>query len=276
MIANINENSYVKNINYPYINKNQINTVSFGKSETGDSFEKEYDNNPQNTGLFSKTVQKIKNFILFNVSKILGKLDRYCDSQDTTNLNSEEIAFKETPEGIRRGKMSDKEIEHNAQIVFDKAFDELNVPKENRPKLKMKYDNNNTGGSYEPNKHEIYINQKPYIYGKLELEQAIMHEATHCKQSLQIASIPQNRINEIMKDCMNTCILTDAPFDISVKNGGKIIRKPVMTQKMKNDFIKFAEENLYKKSLYLEQLKHTNDFSSDKNMGNPIFTGIEL
>ncbi len=50
----------------------------------------------------------------------------------------EEIAaFKASPEGIRRSRMSKAEIQKEAETIFQQACDELGIPKEVRPKFQV-------------------------------------------------------------------------------------------------------------------------------------------
>ncbi len=156
--------------------------------------------------------------------------------------------FKKTSEGIRRAALSDEEIKQEVTALYDEAFDKLGVPKEQRPNLELKKGAEKHGGSYSQNQHNLEINPDAYKAGIFELEDVVMHEATHCKEALLRAGIPQERANQIVKEELLSRIKNGESEQIVVKAnifGANMMKPPKMSPKMKQDFAQFASDNLY-------------------------------
>ena len=156
--------------------------------------------------------------------------------------------FKKTPEGIRRAALSDEEIKQEVTALYDEAFEKLGVPKEQRPNLNLEKGAETNGGSYAKSQHRLNINPEGYKAGTFELEDVVMHEATHCKEALLRAGIPQERANQIVKEELLSRIINGESEQIVVKGtfmGPDMMEPPKMSPKMKQDFAQFASDNLY-------------------------------
>lgn len=164
---------------------------------------------------------------------------------------SEEKAaeFKASPEGIRRAALSDEQVEQEVVTLFDKAFDELGIPRNQRPNLKLEKNGKiEHGGSYSKSKHTLEINPDAYKAGTFELDDVIMHEATHCKEALLRAGIPKERAQEIVKNELISRILNGESEEIIVKGGflgPEMMKAPKLPQGMKEEFAQLAKDMLY-------------------------------
>jgi hypothetical protein len=108
--------------------------------------------------------------------------------------------FKKSEEGIRRANLTDEEIEAEVNSLFKKAFDELEIPEEQRPKLVIRKSAIEKGGYYEKGSHSLEYNPEAYKSGVFEMDDVVMHEATHCKEALQRAGISKERASQLVKD----------------------------------------------------------------------------
>ncbi len=157
--------------------------------------------------------------------------------------------FKKTPEGIRRASLSDEEIQTEVNNLYNEAFDKLGVPKEQRPKLNIAKASEKQGGSYSKCKHELNFNPESYKAGTFEVEDVMMHEATHCKEALLRAGIPKDRASQIVKEQLISRVMNGESEQVVVKGsflGADMMTPPKMSAKMKNEFIEFAKNDLYK------------------------------
>lgn len=301
MIIGITGNNIIKNPNYIQTkNKNKSHVIPFGKLEKDDTFESRTDQ----LGFFGKIKQKaikffggirekIANFIMSKRQK------GYKDEKTIHYLDEIGKKFHTTPEGICRMQMSDEEIEQKIQSAYDKAFDKLEVPKALRPNLLIESEKNILGGYYKRNVHRLFINAKMYRNG-IELNSLIMHEATHCKEALLRNGIPQNKVDEIIKSQIISHI-KDSNQSIMLLNDANLsfFIPPKLSDKMQEDFIQFAEENLFNKSNsvsfglihYNNSIESIEDEKEKQNSDKikalknalkllykdltPIFTGIE-
>ena len=175
--------------------------------------------------------------------------------------------FKKTPEGIRRAALSDEEIKQEVTALYDEAFDKLGVPKEQRPNLELKIGAEKHGGSYSQNLHNLEINPDAYKAGIFELEDVVMHEATHCKEALLRAGIPQERANQIVKEELISRIINGESEQIMVKGnffGPEMMEPPKMSPKMKQDFAQFASDNLYNDKINDDLIIYISDVKAHK------------
>ena len=158
--------------------------------------------------------------------------------------------FKETAEGIRRAKLTNEEIQAEAEAYFKKVFKEKGIDEKLMPNFEISNNPNiNHGGSYNPNKHAIEINVNAYREGIFNLEDVIEHEATHCQNSILRARLPQEKVQEIIKEELLSRILKYDADEVIYKNewliGAKTVKAPKMSEKMKKEFAQFAKDNLY-------------------------------
>lgn len=157
--------------------------------------------------------------------------------------------FKASPEGVRRAGLSDEQVEQEVVTLFDKAFDELGIPKNQRPNLEIKKNAQlEHGGSYGKSRHTLEINPDAYRSGTFELEDVVMHEATHCKEALLRAGIPKERAQEIVKNELVSRILNGESEEIIVKGGflgPEMMKAPKLPQGMKEEFAQLAKDMCY-------------------------------
>ena len=156
--------------------------------------------------------------------------------------------FKKSQEGIRRANLSDKQIETEIQNKFMQAFDELGIPKEQRPKLQIVKDSELRGGSYNSRTHVIKINPESYKAGVFELDDVLMHEATHCREALLRSGLPQDKVNQMVADDLIARISGGENEQIIVSGGFmqvEMMKAPKLPNGLKKDFIAFAKKNLY-------------------------------
>lgn len=255
----IENNSFIKNLKETF----SIITAKEGRdaliSAIKPSSISQRCNDMKNTAAFLKKIKRDSVFMKFK------------GNEDTLYIHQE--AFKKMPEGIRRANMTDEQITQEVQSLYNKVFDELNVPVEQRPKLKImdksmfdipknngtsgeEYTTSALGGAYIKDEHTIYFNPQAYKDGIFDMENIIMHEATHCAEALKRAGIPQNKADEIVKKELLSRIKNGESEQIFVSetvlgNGGKgaiTMQPPKMSNEMKNDFAIFAQNTLYTKS----------------------------
>lgn len=186
--------------------------------------------------------------------------------------------FKASPEGLRRAKLSDEQVEQEVVTLFDKAFDELGIPRNQRPNLEIKKNAQiEHGGSYGKSKHTLEINPDAYRSGTFELDDVVMHEATHCKEALLRAGIPKQRAQEIVKNELISRILNGESENIIVKGGffgPEMMEPPKMPQAMKEEFAQLAKDMCYTDDRTLSSsitdfINHTNWKAKGEKAFNP-------
>ena len=173
--------------------------------------------------------------------------------------------FKESPEGQRRAAMTDSEIQTELETLYNDAFDRLGVPKEQRPHLKFETKSAEHGGSYGQSEHTIKFNPESYRSGVLDIEDVIMHEATHCKEALMRAGIPQERVDSLVRENL-LARLRNGESEQIIKGGNflgaDMVEPPKMSQAMKEDFAEFAINELYKRDNELYQILKNYDLQA--------------
>ena len=183
--------------------------------------------------------------------------------------------FKKSPEGIRRASLTEEQIQSEVEALYNEAFDKLNIPKEQRPTLSVKKQSAAHGGSYNHGKHTLEFNPETYRSGVMEIEDVMMHEATHCKEALLRAGIPQDRVDAIIRDELVSRIMNGESEKI-LKSGSlfgpEMMDPPKMSPSMKKDFAQFAKENLYTKdSESMNSLSRFETMLTAKNKKYPFF-----
>lgn len=165
--------------------------------------------------------------------------------------------FKKSKEGLRRASLTDKQIELEVTSKYKQVFDELGIPENQRPKLKITEQGDTRGGAYRISHHEIEFNPEAYKAGVFEIDDIIMHEATHCKEALLRASIPQEQVNEIVVEELISRIMKGESEEIIIKGnlfGPDMASPPKLTEGLKKDFVEFAKNDLYQKNDTTEAL----------------------
>ena len=186
--------------------------------------------------------------------------------------------FKASSEGIRRAGLSDEQVEQEVVTMFDKAFDELGIPKNQRPNLEIKKNAQiEHGGSYGKSRHTLEINPDAYRSGTFELDDVVMHEATHCKEALLRAGIPKERAQEIVKNELVSRILNGESEEIIVRGGflgPEMMKAPKLPQGMKEEFAQLAKDMCYTEDSALSSnirdfINHTNWKAKGEEAFNP-------
>lgn len=165
--------------------------------------------------------------------------------------------FKQSAEGQRRAALSDEQIKAEVEALYNDAFDRLGIPQEQRPTLEIVKNDANKCGSYTKGGHRIEFNPESYKSGVTEIENVIMHEATHCREALLRAGIPQERVDAIVIDELIGRIRYGEAEEI-IKGAGflgaDMTKPPKMSKAMSEDFIQFAKDNLYHKDSALGEI----------------------
>lgn len=180
--------------------------------------------------------------------------------------------FKKSPEGIRRASLTDEQIQKEVTALYDEAFDKLGIPKEQRPNLKIEKGAETHGGSYSNSGHELRFNPESYKAGQFEIEDVIMHEATHCKEALLRAGIPQDRVNQIVKEQLISRVMNGESERVLVKGGlfgAEMMEPPKMSPQMKKDFVSFAETELYQNKINNDLASYLTELDSQSFKPNP-------
>ncbi len=275
-------NIIFNNFNYKLSNQeiknNNHSCISFGKrSEDFDNFER----NDKNTEKIKQSEYKKLIRILDNI-RFFKNIDnekinhlppdiqeniarQWLKFMQTTNkvgeldentlraIETKYSEFKKTPEGIRRAKMSDNEITKEVQNTLNEIYEKYQIPKEYQPSLEINSKKKSVfGGEYNPVTHTMDFYTFAYKMGLSDMESILAHEITHCKEALKRASIPQNRVEEVIKNQLLSNIKNGEEIYTLTHQGsncmGSFISQINIPDDMKNDFMEFAKENLYNKS----------------------------
>ena len=140
------------------------------------------------------------------------------------------------------------DIEKEVKLTFDRVFDELGVEKEYRPKLIIINMDNAVGGSYSSSQHSLLYNTNSYRNGLGDIDEVLMHEGTHCKRALLRSGLSKTELENTIKSILRSKILNGDVEEVPyAKNNfaNKTVKSPVMNTKMRFDFLKLAEQNLF-------------------------------
>lgn len=188
----------------------------------------------------------LENIDIFKTNRKTNKPAQSSNSKSNFKAKTEE--FKKSPEGIRRSNLTDEQIETEVKTLFDKAFDELEVPKEYRPQLTIVKKGEGYGGCYSRSRHSMEFNIDAYKAGVFEMDDVIMHEATHCKEALYRAQLPPDEAASILKNELKNRIMNGESEEVVYNAslfGNQTMTPPKLTDKMKTDFINLADDMLY-------------------------------
>jgi len=215
----------------------------------------------------------VKNSITEKLLQLKGK-----EKSNVKLTNIEE--FKKSPEGIRRAGLTDEQIEAEVTGLYNKAFDELGIPIEQRPDLIFEKADSLAAGYYSRSRHKLNFNPESYRSGVSEMADVMMHEATHCKEALLRARLPKDKANQIVKDQLINRILNGESEEI-ILNGGfiapEMMTPPKMSPKMKTEFSKLAKEYFYTgDSDFASNLLSYVDMSYCKKSGSPLFDATKF
>lgn len=128
--------------------------------------------------------------------------------------------------------------------------------------------NPKNGGAYSPTSHSIVVNTGGYRKGNFaSLEDIVCHEALHAKMAILRASLSKEEAQLVIKELLRGRILNGEPEQILQEGGflGNIMMDaPKMTPKMRQDFLRYADEFIFaggdssEASVKLAQLLDTN------------------
>ena len=199
---------------------------------------------------------------LFDKSKWIKEKEIEIDRK-TKSFEEKIKEFKQSAEGQRRAALSDEQIKAEVEVLYNDAFDRLGIPQEQRPTLEIVKNDANKCGSYNKGRHTLNFNPESYKSGVMEIEDVIMHEATHCREALLRAGIPQDRVDSIVADELIGRIRNGESEEI-IKGGGflgaDMTKPPKMSTAMKEDFIQFARDNLYNKDSAIGEIIQNLDY----------------
>lgn len=157
-----------------------------------------------------------------------------------------------SPEELdRRANLTSEDIGCEVNSILDKTFDEMGIPKEVRPNVNIIEDakNINRHGMYEPRNHTITVNASAYRKGSIvSLEETVAHEALHSKMSIYRSSLSQEETSQAVKELLRDRILNGEPEKIIKEGsllGNVMMDAPKMTPKMRQDFLKYADEFIF-------------------------------
>lgn len=189
------------------------------------------------------------------------------EEKEVTKKRQVKEDFTKTPEGIRRASLTDEQIEQEVNSLYNEAFEKLGIPEEQRPNLKIQKGNAKHGGGYTKGTHELEFNPEAYKAGSFEIEDVIMHEATHCREALLRAGIPQERANQIVKEQLISRVMNGESEQVLVKGnllGADMMTPPKMSPQMKKDFVQFAETELYKNEINNDLTRYSDILKSNQ------------
>ena len=230
------------NLYYDYKNKNFIE-----KNEKQDVFEMQ---TKEQQNIDSDIIEKIvRNAFASVINMIYVPLD-----MQTQGVHH-----------IKRSDLSKNQLHQMIQESFDKAFDELNVPKEMRPELVIQ--NNEKSlldhGAYKG--HKLFFNEASYKECVLlDIDKTIMHEATHCLEALKRAGLPQDRVNNIVKNEIYNIVKNGEPLKNYKMVNGKLVYDTAdiridLPDKMKEDLLQMLEA-IFEAISKNEDISFGNDF----------------
>lgn len=203
---------------------------------------------------------------ILEFKKYLKDIEKYRKQDLTFEQRVEK--FQKSPEGIRRAGLSEEQITKEINSKFDKVFDEMGISKTDRPKLKIKTEDAKHGGSYSRQSHEIKVNAEAYRKGVFEIDDVIMHEATHCKEAMYRASLPKERVHKIAVDELSKRIVNGESEEIIISSeffGPQMGKAPKMPNAMQQEFVAFAKKHLYKEDTKL-RINLRNHTTSDAGL----------
>lgn len=164
-------------------------------------------------------------------------------------LGGATIKMKSTDIISSRKNISVEEIKARVTEIYNEVFDKMDIPEQNRPKLEFTEEENISGGSYSSNTHTIEFNIPSYRNGRSKsIEEVIYHEAEHTRQSLLRSRLTEIDAHETIKNVLLDRIANGEPEKIlleCIMGDLKIMEPPRMSAKMRAEFKKFAEKELF-------------------------------
>lgn len=202
---------------------------------------------PENLKGFRKSIfeDQVRSPIFLKKSKI----QKTIFDDDTIKFYSEDAKVNELK---RRANISDEEFSEKVHSLAEECFEEKGLDKNLLPKIKIKDGAEKHGGAYLAAEHSFEINPVAYKNGNFELEDVIMHEMTHCEQSLLRARLREDIKEQVVKDELTRKLFEGDNSKVFVGGGlfgPRVMIPPKMSEKMKKEFAEIAENSLYKKEI---------------------------
>lgn len=249
------------------------------------------------------------------------------------------VNFDETLEGQRRAKMKTSDVEQEVESIVAKSFDEMGIPKDFRPRLKIEDElryqtpenankalseyfgkkvyieggykaeffksgenllemseeqiitrikavlesnekteplagdinslnrlvrplKSNEGGEYSQDNHLITFKTGAWRKGTMSTEEIATHEALHAKMAILRNSLSKEEAALIMKQELRNRIINGEPEQIIVQGGflgNETMQAPKMSTQMRQEFLQFADDFLYKGDEIYTQINERND-----------------
>lgn len=206
------------------------------------TFEKKYSRYP-NGKIRLVDITNYDNIGLFRMEKSNEELHIY---KDKIVLYSND--FKKTKEGKRRASQNDDEIKEEAQKFLSEFFRKNNIEQEAKPQIKIEHRGKYGSDFYDMSCHTITINADTYKEGSRNLESTTAHEATHAIAAILKSKLTPLQKKEIIIQSLLNKIINGENETILVdckNNTIETMKSPKMSQKMREEFARFAKDNLY-------------------------------
>lgn len=189
----------------------------------------------------------------------LGKVDstledvRHAGEQIGTGLlfvtGGVKMKMNRTDIASTRKNIPPEEIKAQVTEIYQKTFDEMNIPENSRPQLEFVENESATGGSYIASKNVIEFNLRRYFDNSYKsIEEIICHEAEHARQTLLRSRLDPADAQEAVKNILLERIRSGEPEKIILEDtsfASNMMTPPRMSAKMRAEFAKFAEEELF-------------------------------
>lgn len=147
-------------------------------------------------------------------------------------------------------KMTNEEILARIQSVLSQDSRTVSlITDEMGIKNLLNVQNKTIGGNYTDRNHVITVNTGAYRAGNIvSLEDTVVHEALHAKMAILRASLSKEESQLIIKDLLRNRILNGEPEQVLKEGsilGNVMMDAPKMTPKMRQDFLRYADEFIF-------------------------------
>lgn len=193
-------------------------------------------------------INQFKPFLIKERAKDLVSSINLTNRKTDTIKTFDEKMYKKTPEGRRRASLTDTEVEQLVRTEYDRVFDELGIGKEYRPELIIKNIDSPLAGSYDTNSHSVLYNINSYRNGLGDIDEVLMHEGTHCKRALLRSGLSRTELKDTVKSILRSKILNGDAEEVPYSSNtfcAETVKTPIMSSKMRFDFLKLAESELF-------------------------------
>lgn len=151
--------------------------------------------------------------------------------------------------GEKLSEMTNEEIIARIKTVLSNSEDTKSIGlDEFFVKTLLNEQNASKGGHYTGSEHQIVFNTGAWRNGKLSTEEIAVHETLHAKMAILRNSLSKDEVTQIVKQELLNRIKYGEPEEIISGAGflgNEMMKPPKMSSKMRTDYLKFAEKNLY-------------------------------